>query len=116
MMRMRSNAARAIEGIPYTALLHDKRIGAILASDGKLDGGHIGQVLRLQQTRHELRFGEAALSLGLISREDLRMALAKQYDFPIQKLNGGSVHPDQFGTAYTGCSGLAAIAAVARAR
>lgn len=91
---MRSNAARAIEGIPYTALLHDKRIGAILAADGKLDGGHIGQVLRLQQTRHELRFGEAALSLGLISRDDLRMALAKQYDFPIQKLNGGSVHPD----------------------
>jgi protein-tyrosine kinase len=83
-----------LEGTPYTSPHRDLRIGAILATEGKLDSARIGQVLRLQHVRHGLRFGEAALSLGLITREDLRLALAKQYDFPCQRLNGSSVHPD----------------------
>jgi protein-tyrosine kinase len=88
------NKALPLEGTPYEALRRDQRIGNILAAQGKLNSAHIGEVLRLQQTRRGLRFGEAALSLGLITREDLNMALARQYDFPCQRLSGGSVHPD----------------------
>jgi protein-tyrosine kinase len=73
---------------------HERRIGNILAAEGKLDSARIGQVLRLQQMRHGLRFGQAALTLGLITREDLCMALARQYDFPCQRPNGASVSPD----------------------
>lgn len=94
-MRVRSKTQTPLEGTPVTAPWRDQRIGSILTEEGKLDSAHIGQVLRLQQTRHGLRFGEAALSLGLINREDLNMALAKQYDFPCQRLNGnGTVHAD----------------------
>ncbi|HEV2227947.1 MAG TPA: polysaccharide biosynthesis tyrosine autokinase [Steroidobacteraceae bacterium] len=86
--------AQPLEGTPYEALGHELRIGSILAAAGKLDSARIGEVLRLQQTRHGLRFGEAAISLGLITREDLHLALARQYDFPCQRLNGSTVSPD----------------------
>ena len=82
-----------LEGTAYEAR-RDLRIGSILTSEGKLDSSRVGQVLRLQQTRRGVRFGEAALALGLITREDLQMALAKQFDFPSQLPSGGAVHPD----------------------
>ena len=85
--------AQPIEGTAYAAR-RDLRIGSILTTQGKLDSTRIGQVLRLQQTRAGVRFGEAALALGLITREDLQMALAKQFDFPCQRPNGSAVHPD----------------------
>lgn len=91
-MRARSQA-QPLEGTAYSAR-HDLRIGSILTAEGKLDSARIGQVLRLQQTRQGVRFGEAALSLGLITRDDLNMALAKQFDFPHQHLSGGTVHAD----------------------
>lgn len=59
----------------------DQRIGAILASQGKLKGDDIERVLELQQTRGT-RFGETAVHLGLISVDDLRGAIAAQYDAP----------------------------------
>jgi chain length determinant protein tyrosine kinase EpsG len=85
--------AEPLEGTAYEAR-RDLRIGSILTAQGKLDSARIGQVLRLQQMRHGVRFGEAALALGLITREDLQMALARQFDFPSQRSNGGAVHPD----------------------
>lgn len=91
-MSLISNA-QPLEGTPYEAR-RDLRIGSILTAEGKLDSARVGQILRLQQTRRGLRFGEAALSLGLITREDLSMALARQYDLPCQRLNGAGVHPD----------------------
>src|SRR5258708_21440232 len=60
---------------------YDRRIGSILAEEGKLGADDIERVMDLQQ-REGLRFGEAALRLGLISTDDLRGAVAKQYDLP----------------------------------
>ena len=91
-MRVHTKPKAASEA-PYAAVRRDLRLGSVLASDGKLDTARIGEVLRLQQTSRGLRFGEAALSLGLITREDLRVALAKQFDFPVQ-VNGGGVSPE----------------------
>lgn len=59
----------------------DRRVGAILTNDGKLDPADIERVVGLQQARG-LRFGEAALRLRLISPDDLSAAIAKQYDSP----------------------------------
>src|SRR3982074_1880018 len=70
-----------------------ERIGRILAAQGKLDLAGFEQVIRLQQARG-LRFGEAALRLQLITLEDLREALAKQYDYPYLPLHGDGFSPD----------------------
>lgn len=59
----------------------DRRIGTILTAARKLADSDIEQVLRLQHSSG-LRFGEAALRLGLITVLDLKRALAEQYDLP----------------------------------
>ena len=64
-----------------TLLRSDRLIGAILVEEGKLTTGEIDRVLDVQRDEG-LRFGEAAVRLGLISDNDVRFALAKQYDFP----------------------------------
>jgi chain length determinant protein tyrosine kinase EpsG len=58
-----------------------RHIGAILMDEGKLTASDAEQVLKRQR---ELgwRFGEAAIELNLITDNDLRQALAKQYEFP----------------------------------
>jgi protein-tyrosine kinase len=70
-----------IEGSGRVLSRRDNRIGGILAEEGKLGAKDIDRVMELQQT-NGLRFGEAALRLGLITAEDLRGAVAKQYDLP----------------------------------
>ena len=59
----------------------DRLIGTILADEGKITPDEIDRVLRLQKDLG-IRFGEAAVQLGLITDNDVRFALAKQYDFP----------------------------------
>ena len=59
----------------------ERRIGSILAEEGKLGAEDIERVMELQEARG-LRFGEAARRLGLITDDDLRCAVAKQYDLP----------------------------------
>jgi chain length determinant protein tyrosine kinase EpsG len=71
----------SIEGSGRVVARYDRRIGSILVEEGKLDTEGIEQVMQLQQT-NGLRFGEAALRLGLITEDDLRCAVAKQYDLP----------------------------------
>jgi chain length determinant protein tyrosine kinase EpsG len=70
-----------IEGSSRVIGRGDRRIGSILAEEGKLGGGNIEQVMALQHAEG-LRFGDAALRLGLITADDLRHAIAKQYDLP----------------------------------
>jgi chain length determinant protein tyrosine kinase EpsG len=70
-----------IEGSGRVVARHDRRIGSLLAEEGKLGARDIEQVMDLQQ-KEGLRFGEAAHRLGLITEDDLQGALAKQYDFP----------------------------------
>jgi chain length determinant protein tyrosine kinase EpsG len=70
-----------IEGTGRVAGRHDRRLGSILVDQGKLGARDIERVLDLQRGKG-LRFGEAALHLGLISTDDLRCAIAKQYDLP----------------------------------
>jgi len=70
-----------IEGSGRVLARYDRRIGGILAEEGKLSVENIEQVMELQQA-NGLRFGEAALRLGLITEDDLRCAVARQYDLP----------------------------------
>ena len=71
----------AIEGSARVIARQDGRLGSILVEEGKLGAGGIERVLELQRIEG-LRFGEAALRLNLVTADDLRGAVAKQYGFP----------------------------------
>jgi protein-tyrosine kinase len=70
-----------IEGSGHVVARYDRRLGSILAEQGKLGARDVERLLELQQ-RDGSRFGEAALRAGLISEDDLRSALARQFDYP----------------------------------
>jgi protein-tyrosine kinase len=59
----------------------DRCIGALLVEEGKLTPREVERVLERQRKEHT-RFGEAAVRLNLISEDDVRFALAKQFDMP----------------------------------
>lgn len=62
------------------AISSDRSIGAILVDSGRLAIRDVEQILQLQKTAN-LRFGEAAIELGLLSQADCQHALANQYDY-----------------------------------
>ena len=67
---------------PHRAVARtDRCIGALLVEEGKLTPREVERVLE-RQRREKLRFGESAVRLGYISDDDVRFALAKQYDMP----------------------------------
>ena len=67
---------------PHRALVRtDRCIGALLVEEGKITAREVERVLE-RQRNEKVRFGEAAVRLGYISEDDVRFALAKQYDMP----------------------------------
>lgn len=74
--------------------LQSKRVvGQLLLDAGKLNTAGTKRVLQLQQ-QEKLRFGEAALKLGLINETDLHHALAKQFDYAYLTPGDGHFSPD----------------------
>jgi len=59
----------------------NRRIGAILIDEGKLRIQDAERILRAQK-EHAMRFGEAAVFLGLVSESDIQRALSLQHDYP----------------------------------
>lgn len=64
-----------------TELVRDRSIGDILAELRHLSADQVAKVLKHQQELG-LRFGEAAVALGLVSNEDILYALAQQFNYP----------------------------------
>ncbi|MEO7495724.1 MAG: chain length determinant protein tyrosine kinase EpsG [Massilia sp.] len=67
-------------------------IGALLLDAGKLTAENAERVLRLQKELG-IRFGEAAVRLGLIDEEDVRQALARQFDYPYLRKGEAGLSP-----------------------
>lgn len=67
--------------VPITQREGKLLMGKILERAGKLSADEVHLTLRYQQ-EHRMRFGEAAMGLGLISNEDVCYALAQQFRFP----------------------------------
>ncbi|MFG6487516.1 polysaccharide biosynthesis tyrosine autokinase [Roseateles sp. BYS78W] len=63
------------------AALHDRAIGDIIAEANKLTADQVERILAHQKS-HGLRFGEAAVSLGLAKGEDVLWALSQQFHYP----------------------------------
>lgn len=71
----------------------EQTLGQLLLDAGKLTPQDAERVLRLQQ-EEKLRFGEAAIKLGLIAQEDLRQALARQFEYPYLSPGEGGFSPE----------------------
>jgi protein-tyrosine kinase len=56
-------------------------IGAILIDAGKLSSFDAEKILR-EQKQSNLRFGDAGIKLGLLKKDDIQFALARQFDYP----------------------------------
>lgn len=61
--------------------LGERSIGAILVDNGRLSPVDAEKILREQKVSR-LRFGDAAMKLGLLTQDDIDFALARQFDYP----------------------------------
>lgn len=59
----------------------DRSIGDLMRAARKLTDAQIEQVLNYQR-EHDIRFGEAAVALNLVTNDDVVWALAQQFHYP----------------------------------
>ena len=71
----------------------EPNIGKLLQDAGKLKPQDMERVLKLQQ-KEGLRFGEAALKLGLVSEADIQQALSRQFEYPYIPAAEASLSPE----------------------
>jgi len=70
----------------------DSSMGALLIDAGKLTLEHTERVLRSQKELG-IRFGEAAVRLGLVSDDDIQQALARQFAYPYLQRGEANLSP-----------------------
>jgi len=70
--------------------MHVSSIGALLIERGALSPADAERVMRLVRAKG-LRFGNAAIKLGLVTREQVQQALAQQFDYPYLQLRDDSL-------------------------
>lgn len=58
-----------------------RSIGALLMDAGRITPEAAERILKLQKERN-LRFGEAAIELGLLTENDIQHALSRQFEYP----------------------------------
>lgn len=90
---MQSNMSSASAEDIRPTVLHDRSIGDIIAEANKLTPEQVERILAHQKT-HGLRFGEAAVSLGLAKGEDVLWALSQQFHYPYAA-GGGPAPSDE---------------------
>ncbi len=67
-----------------------RSIGAILIDTGRLSAENAERILRLQKEQGK-RFGDAAIELGLLNEDDIRFALASQFNYPYLQAGDNSL-------------------------
>ena len=75
------NSAHAAASDVSQGVLHDQSIGRIIAAANKLSAEQVEQILA-HQKKAGVRFGEAAVALGLANGEDVLWALSQQFHYP----------------------------------
>ncbi|MCA1977676.1 MAG: chain length determinant protein tyrosine kinase EpsG [Thiobacillus sp.] len=73
----------------------EANIGKLLQDAGKLKPQDMERVLALQQ-KENLRFGEAAQKLGLVTEDDIRLALSQQFEYPYIPAAEAGLNPELF--------------------
>lgn len=77
----------------------ERSIGAILVDAGRLKPEDAERIIRAQREQG-LRFGDAAIQLGLVSESDIQFALSRQFDYPYLQ-TGDSKVSDKLVAAYS---------------
>jgi chain length determinant protein tyrosine kinase EpsG len=73
---------------------HGRAIGAILVEQGRLNPGQVEQIQQFS-VANGLRFGDAAVKLQLLTRADIDLAVAQQFNYPTLARGGvGGVADD----------------------
>ena len=70
----------------------DTRMGTLLVESGKLTAENAERVLRMHRELG-IRYGEAAMRLGLVSDDDIRQMLARQFGYPYVQPGEASLSP-----------------------
>jgi chain length determinant protein tyrosine kinase EpsG len=73
--------------------VRDASIGRLLLDMGRITPEDAERVLRLQK-EESLRFGDAALKLGLITEADILQVLSLQFDYPYLQPGHGNFDPE----------------------
>lgn len=76
----------------------DAALGDILGRAGQLDAAQVERILAHQRSSG-LRFGEAAVALGLAAEADVAAALSQQYRYAYVATGGGDALPPELVTA-----------------
>lgn len=84
-----SLVSSGLENTNITLAATNRTVGKILLDAGKITPEDIERILRLQKQRG-LRFGEAALKLKLVTKEDIQFALAAQFEYPYLRKGEGN--------------------------
>jgi protein-tyrosine kinase len=71
----------------------ERSIGRLLLEIGKISAEDAEHILRTQHG-HGLRFGEAAILLGLVTEQDIQNALSQQFDYPRLLPNSEALDPE----------------------
>jgi protein-tyrosine kinase len=77
----------------------DRPIGSILQDAGLLTAESIEKILQYQKQSH-LRFGEAGVELGLLSKSNVLYALSLQFDYPYLQAGGAHGVSEEVVAAY----------------
>jgi receptor protein-tyrosine kinase len=88
-----------IETVPEFTKDRSRAIGAILVELGRLSPSEVEQI-QLFASKHNLRFGEAALKLQLLTEDDINLAIAQQFKYPILRRGGEGGVADDIVAAY----------------
>ena len=70
-----------VYSVPARPVRTNVHIGALLVDSGKITQEDADRVMRLQR-ENGLRFGDAAVKLGLVTPIDIEQALSRQFEFP----------------------------------
>ena len=63
-----------------TEASYNRSMGSILVDSGRLSSGNVERIMTLQR-ENGVRFGEAGRALGLLTEDDVRFALAVQFNY-----------------------------------
>lgn len=76
-----------------TNVAHAMSMGQILMEEGKLTLNQLEDVLRLQR-ESRMRFGEAAISLGIVTESDIKKVIARQFHYAYLQPDEGAYEPE----------------------
>jgi protein-tyrosine kinase len=82
-----------LAGSPRASPVLDRSIGELIAESCKLRPEQVEQIVAMQR-KTGVRFGEAAIELGLATTDDVLFALAQQYHYPYAALDQRKLSPE----------------------